>query len=61
MRFVKGEISHRLPPLRVAGNRIIDTLTGKILELRGVKLSGATYRRYVASRIRANYLTRMSN
>jgi len=40
---VNGEISHGLPPLRTAGNRIVDALTGKLVRLRGINRSGLEY------------------
>ena len=40
---VAGRLSHNLPPLRVAGNKIINAETGQSVLLRGVNLSGLEY------------------
>jgi aryl-phospho-beta-D-glucosidase BglC (GH1 family) len=40
---VNGELSYELPPLRTAGNCILDTLTEKPVKLRGVNRSGLEY------------------
>jgi endoglucanase len=40
---VNGELSHGLSPLRAAGNRIIDVLTGEPVTLRGINRSGMEY------------------
>jgi aryl-phospho-beta-D-glucosidase BglC (GH1 family) len=40
---VNGEISHGLPPLRSAGNRIVNAGTAELVTLRGVNRSGLEY------------------